>query len=792
MATKRTIEDNKSNNAKRKSSRISSVLYHSYDGNTYSLDTNDINTLGELIQRYPEHFPSLKPENLVNSTSPKSKSSYFKFTTTLCDWKSKLSNKTPISRIKELIPVFYITLHHFYLKVNRSIEVAVLKTKLNNFFKGMVYWVKDEIRQRDAQNYESFTDYTFARLSDFPFKVKTPEGKIVEIFNDGLRLNETGIVDESIVLFENDRESASSLNFHIYFNEYQKIVCPRIITWHDFETLANLYIKDLMGCDDYVIVKRSLECSWDPIIKTLNKNKPVFPQIQSRDMLFGVQTIPLPEHLSGNHIIYIKSDTSDCVLKQLNVDPEITLGSLLEHIGIQREITHCTPEEILWDNTNSNSKINFETYQVKQFNDFTKSPILRFSFSEPTDLRCFVFTPDAKFIQIEVQPQITCVELSKHYVDYLKTRYNFDIPQDVELIIRTTDRRQDLWETPSNKNLSLQHLVRKQRNKFLYFSFKIPIVIQESKSSMLTIYGNMHNSIGRTVAQGSCGRFSVLDLCLMKQVNVLQSLEGMGTSRFEPIVKHQCTVNFLEKILIPFSTLTVNDQKLICPHYQSINKTLMQNGIWVPNSTLITRDGTKRKLTNVDFPEDIVFPPIEELNEEYNKAKLCSSEQKVPFTIEQITSRDFDISLTDEQVPFVRDFRVHVSSLWPNKPHKVYIRNTTNNSHIATTPNFLQKEKWNPNYKDFVLFVDKLHRSELKRFQNHLVFEANEKLASDFKEKCNTLKLEIKAGSTTMSQAKEMIVDLKNDYKKLCSFRKMCVEKKFGKLLKLCKDLYHF
>lgn len=695
--------------------RISYLLYHSTDETTYTLDTTGINTLGELIQKYPQHFTNLQPENITSTA----KNSYFTFTSTLTDWKSKLTKDTPLTQIKSLIPVYYLTLHRFYITVNRTRRVDNLIEKLTKFLKERVDWAKEERSNEDFKQYDSSTDYKFKHISHYPFKLVTSDNETIEIFNLTLALCKSGMVDYCGVLFEDDTQAASSLNIRLFFNEYEKLVFPRDTSWRDFEQMIDPRMKEC-GLTDYVIVKLSSCDSWNPIVKPLDRNKPVFPQIESRDNLFAVESVPLPEIISGTHVVYVKSDTNDKVLKKYSVDPEMYFEIFIDRLGITTVYGEVSPLEIFWDNHQEEPLLEVMTLQMK---DIPQSSILRFSFDESTDIKCRVFTPDCNFQEIQVDPQTTTEELHQIYLDFLKTTYDFHLPSDSRLIYRSSGRKRNIWKHPANT--SLQRLVRKLRDKNLYFSFRVPIFIQESKNSILTIFGNFNDSISRTLKKSKETSFTASDLCL------LLPQDHKEQSRFQPIEKHKPTIHFLGMILLPFARLIVNKRKIICPFYQSIAKTMIQNGIWERNSTITLKDGTNKPLAPDYLPEDIVSPHIPELTQEYEDALEQSSSCSAPFAIERMSWCDFNIDFLWDNLPNSH-LRIRVDPHWPNKPHQIFFRNTTNNS-LTKTKVFYFEENWEPTLKNFSTFVKQF-------YQLHFDSQPNEqKRLGDFQKYCNSM-----------------------------------------------------
>lgn len=578
--------------------------------------------------------------------------------------------------IKGIVPVYFIKFHDWFLTISRKMPVCKLKHKLKKFLKVMVHAAAEIRHEEDCEEYDKGMDFSNTPITDFPFKLQHLEtNHILEIWNDDFTLEEAKIQDHYAVLFDGDRLSATSPNLRIYFNSYQKIVFPRTSTWEQFHK----DIKPFVGSDRYVVVKISLGGYWNPIVKNLDQDKPLFPQIEPRDHLFVTKTHNITDAShKGNHLLFLKTPTDKKTLLQLSVNPQLPLSQLMKELN-QTPPATISPSKIYWENYDHEGTIDPNTFKCGEIPERT---ILCFPDPEPK-LRVLVYTPPLEFQELEFTPgfppkvfdlpttrlptryhdsweTVLWGDLKKYYYSFLKTKHNFIPPKYSDLVYRFSDRRQNSW-TSAESEKTLLYLSDCTRSNTLFVSLKVPFYIQQTRNTSfhpLTINFEMHDSIGSAIRFGTHNRYQVHRLCLKED------------DKYTLIEKHMPVLSFLKKTLVPFSYIQVNGKKLLFPHFTSIQKTLASFEINSNTFNIVNVYGDQVEWnTQTDgelFPEDWIDVPNDEIERSYQKALKYGKFYNPPFSIERVSQREFNLKFG------LMAFRISLRSSYSKKFQKVF------------------------------------------------------------------------------------------------------------------------
>lgn len=663
------------------------------------LECENNETLGELMKIYPTEFEGLTRTNFVNSQKFEN---YFESTTDESKWKaSDLTPDTLCKDIKGLVPVYFVKFHHWFLTISRKMPVGQLKRKLKKFLRSMTYIATEIKNEEDNKEYDKGLDFSNTPISNFPFKLQHLEtNHILEIWDDNSTLEEAKIQDDYAVLFDGNRLTATSPNLRIYYNDYQKIVFPRTHTWDQFHNI----IQPLIGSDNYVIVKTSLGGEWNPIVKNLDLNKPLFPQIEPRDHLFVTKTHKLADTSSeGNHLLFLKNTTDKKTLFQLSVNPELPLSQLMKQLNQPTPPAIISPEYLYWENYDESETIHTQSFKCGAIPERT---ILCFPDSDPK-LRVLVYTPAFEFQELEFTPSfaptdpnfsiahistkyhqswesVTWGELRNYYFLFLKTKHNFVPPEYSALSYRFSDRSQDSWASAKEKE-TLLYLSSYIRSKTLFVSLEVSFHIQECRNTVIppfTIYCGMHLSLSRAIRNGTHNRYQVHRLCYKEN------------DKFITIEKHLPVLSFLHKTLVPFSYIRVNGQEYLFPHFTSIQKTLDSFEINSNEFSIVDVSGDHVKWnTQTDgqlFPEEWVTIPNNAIERSYQKALKFGKYYNPPFSIDKVSQREFNLKFG------LMVFRISLRSD-SKKFHKVFECQHDGTQKRLYSKFFARKQKKDPN-----------------------------------------------------------------------------------------------
>lgn len=831
---------------------------------------NTKESLGSLIKSQPNIFGSLLPGDFVNSSKSLK---FIDSTTNLAKWNKKtLTAHTPVSALKQLVPVYFIIFHHWYILVPRMMTVGIFKHKLKRFLKQKIYDRGQILYHTDPEDLPQVPNSTNNPIKDFRFNIKnSPKGKILEIivdtdpktpldpllplaqvlnkttpnslnslnsdvqkivelwdektsqtevddlinyledstcrrsdldfskapiteypfkmmnchtkkvlqlWDDTMTLENTGVEDNCVVLFEGDRTTATSPNFRLYFNDYQKVVFPRETSWDQFESIIEPLIRPLIGDDKvrsddgdlsvgYVVVKKALEGSWPPIVKQLNYSIELKYQLESRDSIFAVTQHQLPKDASGDHILYLK--ISDKSLLMLKVDPELTVSNLMKHLNIKEaEETH--PCDLFWGNHNNSKTIDTHTMKCK---DIDANRILKFTqITQTKKLKIMVFTPEFNFQDFELLATEQKEELPQSlgdmkwkdfkakYLELLKAKFNFVPPSSSKLIYRYSQRNQDSWSTISKKNQTLLQTSLRNRLNTVYFSLKVPIKILESRLTeypQVQVFWGMHHSINQAIRYGTSNRFKSHRLC----VEVDSELK-----KYEPILKHLPVLHFIDKLLIPFSYLIVNGEKLLCPHFQSVQKTTNLQSFTIVNNKGIELQWTTESPYQHIYPESWLPPPNDEITNKYDKASVWGP-MMYNFTIDRVSMNEFNLTFfahTPDSLPFNPNFRISMRSIYSKKAPKIFSRDATTN-HQKRWYYSKATSNWKPsqtNLFEIVELAEIIKKGSWEKHQEELDKVKEIEQGKIFKQRClNFLKRSQKLIQSNPQQKEEIMIERK-------------------------------
>jgi hypothetical protein len=834
------------------------------DQTRHEVEFEKSDTLGSLIKSHPQIFDKLLPGDFIDSNKLK----FIHSTTHLANWnENSLTADTLVVNLKQLVPVYFLILHHWYLKVPRMMTVGVLKHKLKRFLKGMNYdkgqilyhedseslpnvpdtttpikdygfnlvnspskkilqiWIKTaeekplpkiikkhvnhaddtnpqkiieiwdgKIPQSEAEKMISYLETSTCRLNDldftkmpitnYPFKLKNSStGKVLELWDDLATLEKAGIEDNCVVFFEGDRTTATSPNFRLYLNEYQKIVFPRESSWSEFESIVAPFIRPLISAEEikgnYVVVKRALEACWNPIVKQLDYSIDLKFQLQSRDLIFATNQHVLPEGACGEHLLYLKTNiptTSDKTLVVLKVNPELPILELMQHLKCLnvKEIEEAHPCDLCWDNYDKYSDmINTREFKCKEIPAKT---ILKFPSATKKSITIKVYTPELNFQDFELLSTDTFSDIGKmkwedfelKYIDVLKTKYNFIPPPTSELVYRYSDRKQNSWSNKEKKGKTLSWYSMRNRSSTVYFSLKVPIRVTESVDPALTIFYGMHHSIHQAIRIGSRNRYPIHRLCV----------ETSETGKYEPVDKHLPVLLFVGKQMRPFSYLIVNGEKLLCPHFLSVQQLINSNSFTIVNNKGVAIEWTTENAYHLIYPERWLPSPNDELTNAYDKASLWGHTQH-KFKLDRISLTDFNLSLVTHfphSLPFNPHFRISMRSIYSKKPPKIFSLDTVNNIQRRWYDNALSSSTWDrSNNNDFTKLGEIIRKGCWNNHKEKLEKAEAINKAKVFKYQCKSFiditqkRLESKPNKCedVMIQRALIFQSLKEEFKKL-------------------------